>query len=52
MREYEGIISSIAYPFSPPEIERGAVYRFSVNHVVVPDDPLEMFRTKISEVRP
>lgn len=50
--EYEGIISSIAYPFSPPEIERGAVYRFSVNHVVVPDDPLEMFRTQISEVRP
>ncbi len=49
---YEGLISSIAYPFSPPEIERGAAYRFSVNHVLLPDDPHEMFRTKFSEVSP
>ncbi|HEV7441696.1 MAG TPA: acyclic terpene utilization AtuA family protein [Steroidobacteraceae bacterium] len=48
--EYQGIISSIAYPFSPPELPRGAVYRFSVNHVVVPDDPCEMFRTEFVEV--
>jgi hypothetical protein len=48
--EYQGIISSIAYPFSPPELSRGAVYRFSVNHVVVPDDPCEMFRTEFVEV--
>ena len=48
--EYEGIISSIAYPFSPPEIERGASYRFSLNHVVFPDNPLEMFRADFLEV--
>jgi hypothetical protein len=48
--EYQGIISSIAYPFSPPELPRGAVYRFSVNHVVIPDDPYEMFRTELVEV--
>jgi Acyclic terpene utilisation family protein AtuA len=48
--EYQGIISSIAYPFSPPELPRGAVYRFSVNHVVLPDDPCEMFRTELVEV--
>jgi hypothetical protein len=48
--EYQGIISSIAYPFSPPELARGAVYRFSVNHVVLPDDPCEMFRTELVEV--
>jgi Acyclic terpene utilisation family protein AtuA len=47
--EYHGIISSIAYPFSPPELPRGAVYRFSLNHVVLPDDPCEMFRTEIVE---
>jgi hypothetical protein len=47
--EYQGIISSIAYPFSPPELPRGAVYRFSVNHVVLPDDPCEMFRTELVE---
>lgn len=50
--EYEGIISSIAYPFSPPEMERGAAYRFVLNHVAVPDSPLEMFRTAITEVHP
>jgi hypothetical protein len=49
---YEGIVSTIAYPYSPPEIERGAVYRFSLNHVVLPNDPLEMFRTEFIEVRP
>jgi hypothetical protein len=48
--EYHGIISSIAYPFSPPELPRGAVYRFSLNHVVAPDDPYEMFRTEFVEV--
>ena len=47
---YEGLISTIAYPFSPPELERGEVYRFSVNHVLLPDDPLEMFRIKMLEV--
>ena len=50
--EYEGIISSIAYPFSPPEIERGPAYRFSVNHVVLPDTPHEMFRTEFIQVHP
>ena len=48
--EYHGIISSIAYPFSPPELPRGAVYRFSLNHVVTPDDPCEMFRTEFVEM--
>jgi hypothetical protein len=47
---YHGIISTIAYPFSPPEIERGAAYRFTLNHVCLPDDPLEMFRTEMVEV--
>jgi hypothetical protein len=50
--EYHGIISSIAYPFSPPELPRGAVYRFSLNHVVAPDDPCEMFRTEFVEMQP
>jgi hypothetical protein len=47
--QYHGIISSIAYPFSPPELPRGPVYRFSLNHVVLPDHPCEMFRTEILE---
>jgi hypothetical protein len=47
---YQGIVSSIAYPFSPPELPRGAAYRFSVNHVVLPDHPCEMFRTEFVEI--
>jgi Acyclic terpene utilisation family protein AtuA len=34
---------NMAFPFSPSDIERGAVYRFSLRHVVEPDDPYEMF---------
>jgi Acyclic terpene utilisation family protein AtuA len=44
---YHGLVSTIAYPFSPPEIERGPVYRFTLNHVCLPDDPLEMFRIEV-----
>jgi hypothetical protein len=41
--EWRGFITAMACPYSPPCIERGAVYRFCVNHVVEPDDPYEMF---------
>jgi len=41
--EWTGLITSIAFPYSPPEIERGATYRFNMNHVVEPESPLEMF---------
>ncbi len=41
--EWTGLITSIAYPYSPAEINRGASYRFNVNHVVEPATPLEMF---------
>jgi hypothetical protein len=49
---YEGLVSTLAYPLSPPEVECGAVYRFTLNHVVVPDDPYEMFRTRFFDVGP
>ena len=32
------------------ELPRGPVYRFSLNHVVIPDDPYEMFPTEILEI--
>jgi hypothetical protein len=34
---------NMAFPFSPSDIELGALYRFSVFHTVAPDDPYEMF---------
>jgi hypothetical protein len=48
---YEGLVSTLAYPFSPPELERGAAYRFTLNHVVIPDDPFEMFRPQLWNIR-
>jgi hypothetical protein len=34
---------NMAFPYSPSDIELGAMYRFSVFHVVTPKDPYEMF---------
>jgi len=48
--EWSGLITSIAFPYSPPEIARGASYRFNMNHVVAPDSPLEMFRVSYENV--
>jgi hypothetical protein len=48
--EWSGLITSIAFPYSPPEIERGPSYRFNMNHVVEPASPLEMFRIRYENV--
>jgi hypothetical protein len=50
IEEYEGLVTTIAYPFSPPEIDRGAVYEFTLNHVVTDVDPLDLFRLRLEEV--
>lgn len=34
---------NMAFPFSPSDIERGAIYEFMLQHVVEIDDPLRMF---------
>jgi len=48
--EWTGLITSIAYPYSPPEIARGPCYRFNMNHVVEPGSPLEMFSVEYEQV--
>lgn len=48
--EWSGLISTLAFPFAPAELEKGAVYRFNLNHVVYPDDPCEMFPMETMEV--
>ncbi len=49
--EWRGLISGLAFPLTPPELDKGPVYRFNLNHIVVPEDPLEMFRTEYLEVQ-
>ena len=46
--EWSGLITAVAFPYN--HLERGAVYRFNVNHVVEPDDPCEMFPMELFEV--
>ncbi len=48
--KWHGLISGVAFPYSPPEIDRGPVYEFHLNHVLVPDSPTALFRTKCEEV--
>ncbi|MCI2395692.1 acyclic terpene utilization AtuA family protein [Aliiroseovarius sediminis] len=41
---------TFAFPFSPPEMPRGAVYEFCLNHVLTLDDPMQAFRLTIEEI--
>ena len=46
--EWSGLITAVALPYNA--LDRGAVYRFNINHVVVPDDPYEMFPMELVEI--
>jgi hypothetical protein len=48
--EWNGAITAIALPYNPSYLERGAVYRFNLNHVVHPDDPYEMFPMELIDI--
>jgi hypothetical protein len=47
---WSGLISAVAFPFAPAEIDRGPVFAFSLDHVAVPHSPHELFRTIIEDV--
>lgn len=48
--EYSGLITALAFPYSPGELSRGPVYRFTLNHVLEPDEPLDPFRIETIDV--
>ena len=41
---------TFAFPFSPPEMARGEVYEFCLNHVLKLDNPMEAFRLEVVEI--
>lgn len=41
---------TFAFPFSPPEMDRGALHEFALNHVLELDDPMDAFRLEVVEV--
>jgi hypothetical protein len=45
--EHEGLISNLAYPFSPGGIDAGPVYSFCINHVWELNDPCKPFAMKM-----
>lgn len=48
--EWTGSITTLAFPYSPHELDRGPVFRFNLNHVLELDDPLEPFRVETRDV--
>lgn len=48
--EWHGMVTNLAHPHSPVMVPRGAVYRFSMHHVVEPESPTQMFRTEYEEI--
>ena len=48
--KWHGLISGVAFPYSPPEIDRGPVYEFHLNHVLVPESPTSLFRTEYEDL--
>jgi hypothetical protein len=48
--EWQGLISNWAFPYSPPEMDGGPVYRFCANHLMELDDPQEAFNIEYIEV--
>ncbi len=43
---------TFAFPFSPPEMPRGAIYEFCLNHVLALEDSMEVFRLDVQEIGP
>jgi hypothetical protein len=41
---------TFAFPFSPAEMQRGALYEFCLNHVMTLADPMEAFTLQVHEV--
>lgn len=48
--EWSGLITSVACLYNPAYLERGAVYRFNLNHIIEPGDPYEMFPMEIINI--
>jgi hypothetical protein len=40
---------TFAFPFSPPEMERGELYEFCLHHIMTLDDPISAFRLDVTE---
>ena len=42
-------LPTFAFPFSPAHSDRGPLYEFCLNHVMVLEEPMEAFRLSVTE---
>ncbi len=48
--EWNGLISNLAFPYSPPELDVGPAFEFMMNHVWQLEDPLTPFPMRMEDV--
>ncbi|MEE2522444.1 acyclic terpene utilization AtuA family protein [Pseudarthrobacter sp. J75] len=48
--QWHGLVSNLAFPFSPHDFDLGPSYSFVLNHVVELDDPMELYSIRYEEV--
>jgi hypothetical protein len=48
--KWHGLITGVALPFSPGEVNRGPVHEFHLNHVLVPQSPTSLFPIEMIKV--
>ncbi len=48
--EWSGLITGLAFPYSPFVLNKGESHIFNINHVVIPKNPYEMFPTEFEKV--
>lgn len=47
---WSGQVSNLAFPYSPAVLDAGAVYRFSMNHVIQLEDPRSPFPIEVIRI--
>jgi hypothetical protein len=48
--QYSGLVSHLAFPISPPAVNAGPVYEFSLNHVMQVDSPRDAYRLTMEQI--
>lgn len=48
--EWSGLVSNLAFPFSPPHMDAGPVYEFGINAALELDDPLDAGSIRLVQV--
>ncbi len=48
--EWHGLISGVAFPFAPSEVDRGPVHEFHLSCLVEPESPTALFPTEVLRI--